>query len=116
MKLIAQDRTRRLLEAKDRMETWACNVIRKHYPGHMFTVTFNLHDQSFRIDHSLMGKACMYIHPKDIHQTGSAERAVINAAGEVLERAGIKRGRLEDWEEVEEARNSKTVKEAFKCR
>lgn len=95
-----------------RCQEYAQDVLWNAYPHHLFTVHFSTDDLSYRVDHMLMGKskACMYIHPNE----PDLERALIRAAGEMLERVNLPRKSLESWEQYETAKSA--AKEAFECR
>jgi len=98
---------------KAHCEEWARGILWAEYPHHLFQVDFNITDQSFRIDHLLMGQvngACMYIAPTE----QDVPAALIRAGGEMLERCGLPRKALEDWQQYEDAKP--VAKEAFKCR
>lgn len=103
---------REIARMKAHMEKWARDVIWKAYPNHLFTVEFQPFDQSWRVDHMLMGKskATMYIPPT----CDNVEKELVRQAGEVLERAGLPRKALESYHQYDEAQA--TAKEAFKCR
>lgn len=104
---IAQER-----KLKKHCEQWARDLLWKHYPNHLFMVEFMTHEQSFRIDHALMAGsgACMYVHPGE----DDLAKAIVRVAGEILERVGIKRGKLESYDVYDEA--SGKAKDAFACR
>lgn len=104
---IAQER-----KLKAHIEKWARSVLWKAYPSHLFTVEFNTHDKSMRVDHMLMAesKACMFIHPGE----DDMQSALIRVGGEMLERAGLPRKALEDYQQYEDAKA--TAKEGFACR
>lgn len=106
------DEQRKIAALKAHMEAWARDVIWKAYPNHLFTVEFNVSDQSWRIDHMLMSesKATMFIPPT----VDNIEKELIRLAGEILERADIPRRQLESYRQYDEARP--IAKEAFKCR
>jgi hypothetical protein len=112
MSLLLPAHIRKEMALKRHCEQWARDLLWKHYPHHLFTVTFQLHDHSFRIDHALMAssKACMYVHPGE----DDLGKALVRVAGEVLERVGIKRGAIEDYAVYDAAAGK--AKEAFACR
>ena len=82
-----------LLMAKDIAET-----LNEHYPGHKWAVNVNsgvVIIKNFYIS-SQWG---MVIHYKNIKgDAGYRKRRVIQAAGELLERANMKRGKYEGFE------------------
>lgn len=104
---IAQER-----KLKKHIEEWARNVLWKAYPSHLFMVEFNTDQRWIRVDHSLMAdsQACMFIHPGE----PDMEAALIRVGGEMLERAGLPRKALEDYQQYEDAKA--TAKEGFACR
>lgn len=97
---------------KDHIQSWANDVIWKEYPGHLFSVEFNLFDRSYQINHPLMAdnKASMFI-PGTCE---NVEAELKRLAGEVLERANLPRKALESYQQYDDAKA--TAKEAFKCR
>lgn len=104
---IARQRAQKL-----HLERWARDLLWQHYPFHLFIVSFNEHEFSWRIDHMLMGKtgACMYIAP-DVEDV---QGELVRRAGEILERANLPRRGLESYQQYDDVKA--TAKEAFSCR
>ena len=95
-----------------RCQQWANDVLQQAYPRHAFKTYFDPADQSYRIEHMLMGtsQACMYVHPGE----PDVAKALVRVAGEILERVNLPRKGLEDWQQYKDAEGA--AKEAFECR
>tara|TARA_R110000737_G_scaffold340221_1_gene362893 strand:+ start:17795 stop:18133 length:339 start_codon:yes stop_codon:yes gene_type:complete len=112
MGLILPSHVQKARNLQKHCEGWARDIISKAYPNHEFGISFLIDDKSYRIDHRLMehSKACMYVHPGE----DDKEKALIRVAGEILERVGLPRAALEDYDQYDDV--LAIAKGAFACR
>lgn len=77
------------------------NLIQETYPEHLFTVEVDPDNGNILIDHPLLKHAgARYFLPFDKWDHG---RGAVKMAGEILERANVRRGELKFFEEYDEA-------------
>jgi hypothetical protein len=107
------DEMRRRQRAKE-VERFITMTIQKEYPEHLFTVQVSPEDGTVLIDHPLLrhSKARYVLHFAKRDDLG---KAAVKMAGEILERANVKRGELKFYEEYD-GRADELAKTQFSAR
>lgn len=77
--------------AKDGAET-----LNQHFPGHLWAIQINAKGRVFHVfNHALHDQWGYLIRADEVIHQGSIRRVFLKAGGEILERFGLKRGRLD---------------------
>lgn len=109
---IMSDRMRRQQKARE-VARFVTMTIQQVYPEHLFTVEVNPDDGTVLIDHPLLShsKARYVLH---FSKRDDLAKAAVKMAGEILERANVRRGELQFYEEYDVA--EPLAKTQFKAR